>query len=470
VPGRARVGGIPDVDSLPRARRSAIASTYRTRRRPHRHSASTSTAPGGRDAAEAIASPIKRRIREGLHELHRSDDERLVGGVCGGIGEWLRVDATPIRIVVVALSLIGGSGVIAYALAWMLMPRRGHGSILRRVRTNRRELRLAFAAATVALVLVVALQAIGIPAFGPVLFTAGVAALGLFVIWRGADDEERHHLAALIARTPLAGLEAPRRGWATLWRVAFGLVALSWGISRLATVVHSSGIPTRTLLGMTAVLAGIGALFGPWWWRVLRDLGEERRERVRAQERFEVAAHLHDSVLQTLALIQGAADDPARVRVLARAQERELRSWLFRGAARPAGDEVADLTAVVGEMVSEIEELFNVRVEAVVVGGCPVDERARALLAAAREAVVNAARWSGVGEVSLFVESDGHQLSAFVRDRGRGFDPSRVDEEHRGISHSIVGRVERLGGRASITSQPDKGTEVELTVALRGQL
>jgi len=172
---------------------------------------------------------------------------------------------------------------------------------------------------------------------------------------------------------------------------------------------------------------------------------------------------VHDSVLQTLALIQKNADQPQKVVQLARAQERELRSWLFDG--RVGGDEDETLVAAIRRLESEVESAHGVPVESVIVGDCPLDDDLRALVAAGREAAVNAAKWSGAPVISLYLEVEPNAVSLFVRDRGVGFDPGAVAADRRGLAESVRGRMARHGGTATVTSAPGRGTEVELRLA-----
>jgi signal transduction histidine kinase len=216
------------------------------------------------------------------------------------------------------------------------------------------------------------------------------------------------------------------------------------------------------------VLAAFVVVFGPWWLNIARELVLERQGRLRAEETADLAARVHDSVLQTLAMIQRHAEEPQRVVQLARAQERELRSWLFEG--RPPGsfaDGLATVAAVVGQIQHDVEAAHDIRVEVVVVGDCPLDEHLEALLAAGREATVNAAKWSGAPVVSLFAEVENDRVSLFVRDRGRGFEPADVGSDRRGIAQSVNGRMQRAGGRAVIRSASGQGTEVELRMPRR---
>jgi signal transduction histidine kinase len=204
------------------------------------------------------------------------------------------------------------------------------------------------------------------------------------------------------------------------------------------------------------VVVVLGVIFAPWIVRLVRSLSAERAERIRSQERAEMAAHLHDSVLQTLALVQ-RADDPKQVAALARRQERELRAWLSGRMAHAEGR----LVKALEDAAADVEEAHGVAVDVVAVGDRDLDAKAEALVAAAREAMVNAAKFGDGSPVSVYAETDDGRAQVFVRDRGPGFDPQAVPTDRRGIRESIVGRMERYGGRATITSSPE-GTEVEL--------
>jgi signal transduction histidine kinase len=245
-------------------------------------------------------------------------------------------------------------------------------------------------------------------------------------------------------------------------RIVIAVMLFGGGLFAL----HVAHTAFRPLAGLLLIIGAIVTVFGPWWLRVARDLVLERQARARAEERADLAARVHDSVLQTLALIQRRADQPQQVIQLARAQERELRSWLFEGE-RPgsAGDGNASFTAGVHRIQEDVEVLHGVAVEVVVVGDCELDEGLRSLLAAGREAAVNAAKWSGEPALSLFGEVEAKSVSLFVRDRGIGFDPDAVGEDRKGIAESIRGRMARHGGSVAIRSGPGAGTEVALTMA-----
>ncbi len=220
---------------------------------------------------------------------------------------------------------------------------------------------------------------------------------------------------------------------------------------------------------MVLTLVGVAIITIPWWLRLVRDLGDERRGRVQERERAEIAAHLHDSVLQTLALIQRQAGDSREVLRLARSQERQLRTWLYGPAGyASAGDAPtpasSSLAASLAEAAGEVEDTYAMSVTPVIVGDVPMDQHLAALVAAAREAMVNAAKHAGVEEISVYAEVEDGTVSVFVRDRGVGFDPTAVGTDRRGLAESIRGRMERHGGTATVRSRPGEGTEVELTV------
>lgn len=262
--------------------------------------------------------------------------------------------------------------------------------------------------------------------------------------------------AARVAdRLLLAGVAA------ALVQVVLGLGLVGAGVAVFLVASPSVESPSAGILATAAIAVGLVMVFGPWWWRLSHDLAVERQERIRTQEKAEMAAHIHDSVLQTLALIQRNSTDAKKVSTLARAQERELRAWLF---GTPELGKAESLTAAMERVSDEIEYLYGVAVETVEVGDCPVDERLIALVQSSREALANAAHHSGASAVSAYLEVEPDQVTIFVRDRGRGFDPDDVPPSRRGIADSIVGRMERHGGKATIHSEPGQGTEVELVM------
>jgi signal transduction histidine kinase len=250
-----------------------------------------------------------------------------------------------------------------------------------------------------------------------------------------------------------------------LWlRVLFTVVLLAGGLSTLLSGHHHADL-LPPLGGLLLILAGTAVAFGPWWMRVARDLVAERQARIRAEERADMAARVHDSVLQTLALIQRRATEPQQVIQLARSQERELRAWLFDDQAPGTiKGEGVTLSAGIRKIQQDVESQHRIAVDAVTVADCELDEDLEATLAAAREATVNAAKWSGSDTVSLFAEVEPESVSIFVRDRGRGFDPDAVSADRKGLAESIRARMARRGGTATIRSAPGEGTEVTLTM------
>jgi signal transduction histidine kinase len=332
-----------------------------------------------------------------IPQVQRSGGDAVVAGVCTGIAEELAIDPTFVRLVFALLAFAGGAGIVAYVGLWALLPAAAE--------TQSRRRRIV---GTVLLV------------WSGILVLGGLG-LSHSVVW-----------PLLIASTGAVLLRRDSRT-AGIALIVLGIVVF---VSR-----NSAGSAT-TLLAPSAVAVALVAIAGPWAWRLAND-------RARAEERADLAARVHDSVLQTLTLIQ---KDPADARRLARRQERELRSWLYPTAASGMLVDEVERTA------AEVEELHGVRVDVVHTGDAPLDERTRALALAAREAMANAARHAGVDEISVFVEP----TAVYVRDRGSGFDPDAVAGDRRGLSESIRGRMQRVGGTAKITTAPGEGTEVEL--------
>jgi signal transduction histidine kinase len=248
-----------------------------------------------------------------------------------------------------------------------------------------------------------------------------------------------------------------RRGLGVALVLAAGLANL-WASGE----VRPAG--EAVLAGLTVLIAA-ALIFAPSWRRLAANLAAEKDERVRSQERADVGAHLHDSVLQTLALIQRSADDPTRVAALARRQEHELRAWLAGESAHPAGE---DLGAALRRAAAEVEVAAGGSLDVVVVGERALDERGEAVLAAAREAMLNAAKFAGAEVISVYAELSSDTARVYVRDRGEGFDAAAVPAERRGVRESIIGRMRRAGGRATVRASPGNGTEVEIAIGGRG--
>jgi signal transduction histidine kinase len=223
----------------------------------------------------------------------------------------------------------------------------------------------------------------------------------------------------------------------------------------------------KVALAALVVTIALMLISAPFWLAMVRRLGTERVARARSEERSEVAAHLHDSVLQTLALIQKRADDPDQVARLARRQERDLREWLSDDQPTRPDERLADALRAAA---AEIEDSHGAPIEAIVVGDRELDDRMRALVGAAREALTNAAKFAADGgPVRLYAEIEDGDARVFIDDRGPGFDPKKVPDDRRGVRESIIGRMKRHGGKAEIRSEPGDGTEVELTMKGNGR-
>jgi signal transduction histidine kinase len=283
--------------------------------------------------------------------------------------------------------------------------------------------------------------------------------LGFGLLWRQADEAQRARWLDQSDKVNPVRAVFGGGGWAAYLRVGAGFTLII-GAMALFAVRHGQVRQVTDVL-FSAALGGIGLaiILGPWVWRLTSDLTEERAERVRTQERADLAAHLHDSVLQTLALIQKNAADAPTVARLARSQERDLRAWLFD--ATPGG---GTLAAALREIVGEIEDTYGVDVELVTVGDLDivVDEAVAPIVAATREATANAAKHAGTSVVDIYAEVAPHGIEVFVRDRGVGFDPQAVPADRQGVRNSILDRMSRHGGTAEIRSTPETGTEVRL--------
>jgi signal transduction histidine kinase len=401
--------------------------------------------------------------------LRRKPDRGLVGGVCVGLADYLGIEPLLARALMLGVAAASGIGIVLYPLAWALIPASG-----RRPWSWRGELARGREAAAIAVLTVAALFAlrrVGLWLGDSVVWPLVLASSGLALILRqvtGSDWLDSSAPGRLPARAhstpaaPQAGHEPPRLPWRRWPAGVLGIVLVLGSallVLRYRGILPLSG---RALAEASVLLLALAIIVAPFLLGQARRLSRERMQRIRSEERSEMAAHLHDSVLQTLALIQRQADDPARVVGLARAQERELRDWLL---ARDGefGDPVS-LRAGLERAAQEVEALHAVRVETVVVGDCPLDSRLTGLVAAAREALTNAAKFAGVSQVDLYAEAGEERVELFVRDRGVGFDPAQVPADRQGIRRSIRERMDRHGGQAFVRSAPGEGTEVELAM------
>ncbi|MDQ1704564.1 MAG: hypothetical protein QOF18_930 [Frankiaceae bacterium] len=291
------------------------------------------------------------------------------------------------------------------------------------------------------------------------LWPASAATVGAAILWRQADDAQRARWRAATSR---ATTRLPQfthivtRGLVA--RSVLGLLLVTAGMTGFLAAHGALTQARRALLPIFVVIVGLVVIAGPWVLETVRELTEERRARIREQERAEFAARVHDSVLQTLTLIQRNASDPIEVLRLARGSERELRGWLYT----PRGDGPATLQAALLAAAADVEDEHGVQVDVVTVGDVPADERVGAVVQAAREAMVNAAKSSGAPTVSVFAEVTDGRVQVFVRDRGRGFDLAAVPADRYGVRESIVARMARNGGTAEIRTAPGSGTEVRL--------
>jgi signal transduction histidine kinase/phage shock protein PspC (stress-responsive transcriptional regulator) len=421
-----------------------------------------------------------RSPEDGPRRAYRRTEGRVIAGVAGGIADHLGVSDTVIRLILIATTVFGGFGVLIYAALWFLMPlsppsvptapglaahtRSGLRSdeppppvaeAKERKREKSRGQVTALVAIGIGLCLLLQVAGLGIAGklFWPLVF----AATGLALIWRQADESQKDKWTQDI-RVPILGLVLGKGGWKSLVRVAVGLILIGTAVTLFLVQNGRLSMVGDVLIALLLAVVGLGVIAGPWVHRLTRDLNVERAERVRSQERADMAAHLHDSVLQTLALIQKQADDPKAVLRLARSQERELRSWLYDE------DDKTDLTiaGAAKRAAAEVEDSHGVPIEVVTVGDCDLTEPLSSMVRAARESMVNAAKHSGAAKIDVFVEVDGDRVEMFVRDRGKGFEVDEVPDDRLGLRHSVMGRMERHGGRATVRSDPETGTEVRL--------
>jgi len=405
--------------------------------------------PRGRPPRQGL--PARGRARIGALAFPRSRTNRVIAGVAGGLSERLGVDPILTRIAFVLLTIAGGIGVVVYVVLALITDDAGPDprSPVRQP-TRRRTFGFALVIAGAMLLL----REVGFWFGDRVVWPVTLAAIGSAVIWARGDDDRGRWLSNG-GGNPIEALFGDR---SSIPRVLVGGLMVATGMGYALATSDTLATAGSALLAIGVTTAGLVLILGPWILRLYRALTEERRERIRSAERAEMAAHLHDSVLHTLALIQ-RADAPMEVVTLARRQERELRSWLYEEPAPPQQER---LKSAVEALASRVEELHAIAVDVVVVGDEPLDERSRAVVLACQEAAVNAARHSGVTTVSVYVEAEPDGITAYVRDEGKGFDPDAVPPDRRGIRDSIRGRIERQGGTVTITSEPGGGTEVAI--------
>jgi signal transduction histidine kinase len=369
----------------------------------------------------------------------------MLAGVAAGTAAHLRQDPLIVRVAFVVLATTG-LGVVAYGLLWLTMPVAAPGedpepgAMELGASTSRRQL---FVLVLLGLAASALLGQVAQGSSGALVLPLILVAVGLAVIWRQLDTDRT---------LALPGVR---------WALAGGVALAAGGVVLLLATTGQLAAARNGFAATLVILTGVVLATAPIWRRLLDSRAEERTARIRSEERAAVAAHLHDSVLQTLALIQRHADDHQAVNRLARSQERELRAWLYDPKVVREGGTWAGLVA---GMVADVEADHALIVDPVVVGDAPVDDGLAALGAATREALVNAAKHSGATAADLYTEVTPDRVSVFVRDRGKGFDPATVPDDRRGLRDSVTGRLARLGGTAEIRSSAGEGTEVELVL------
>ncbi|WP_298456576.1 PspC domain-containing protein [uncultured Cellulomonas sp.] len=400
--------------------------------------------------------------------LRRPPHGRWLGGVAAGVSAHLGLPVGVVRFALAVSTLAAGAGLALYVFLWVTVPtgdpaqaaEDGRPAALSRLAPRLRspdrtvpvtDIAVGLLLLTGAGLLVATRNGLDVE-ISWVLPTLIVLA-GTALVWSQLDAVQRERwLSRAGGRTPVS-----------LVRVAGGMVLVGIGVLLLVGQDEPAVALIRSGVAALAVLAGACVVLAPWGLRLVRELGDERAARAREAERADIAAHLHDSVLQTLALIRARADEPAEVARMARAQERELREWLYDDRSEPGTSVAAALRAV----VAEVEDGRAVAIDAVVVGDRVPDPDTEALLQATREALVNAVV-HGRPPVSLYLEVAYDAVEVFVRDRGDGFDLATVPSDRFGVRESIMGRVRRRGGTATVTSRPERGTEVHLRVPIRG--
>lgn len=392
-----------------------------------------------------------------LPRLERRVGGRVIGGVAGGVADHLGVDVFKVRVAFVLLAALAGSGIAAYGLLWIFTPPGGDTE-----RATGAERRQALGLAVLGLALSAGLAFVVSGTAAEVLVPVVVVSIGAALVWREYDSDG-----------PRSAFGLPQSPTVLTWARVLGgvtMIVLGLGVVVLARVDLAS--LRSSLLAVVVTLVGIGLLTVPLWLKLWRDLGHERAARIRNEEREEIASHLHDSVLQTLALIQKQSDRPQEVLRLARSQERELRRWLF-GEGEAAH---ASLAEALRTIAGEVEDQHGIAVQTVTVGDIRLDvpeeesgmakEAVTALLGATREALVNAAKHSGESSVDVFAEAGPDEVSVFVRDRGVGFDPDAVPADRQGLDKSIRARVQRRGGEVVVDTGIGRGTEIRIRMPL----
>ncbi|MFC4590534.1 ATP-binding protein [Sphaerisporangium corydalis] len=384
-------------------------------------------------------------IPEAYPRMVRPMKGRLVAGVAQGAAAQLRLDPVVLRLAFVLLSVLDGLGVLAYAALWMFTPREQYEG-----EPPGRDWGQAAAYGALGMALTAFGWITGASTGGVGTWSIAVGGIGTLILWQQAEPGRRQ-------RWMTDAVRQVRRSWI---RTAIGLLLVVTGAIGFLAAQGKLAEARPGLVFTAVVVGGIALIAAPWLTGLWKELQKERRERIRQEERAEMAAHVHDSVLHTLTLIQRNSGDPFEVTRLARSQERELRNWLYQ----PKADADASMAAAVRRVAAEIEDEHGIPIEIVCVGDCDLDDGLRALLQAARQAMVNAAKYAEAPVISVYAEVEADEVTVFVRDRGKGFDMDDVPDDRMGIRQSIIGRMERHGGSARVKTGPGEGTEVMLTV------
>lgn len=423
-------------------------------------------------ATVAGVTPIPGAVAPRRPPLVRSRHDRWLAGVCGGIAQHLGVPSWAVRLSFVAMAPVYYLGIALYGLLWVVMPDsatlpsgpEAPGLEAAARLGMRRQQAVAWqkdAAPLAGLGLLATgivwlTNSLGLGLSHAMLWPALFAVCGVALVWRQADAGEDVDAGTAAWLRPFLRTG----GWLGLVRMAVGLVLVGLAVSMVAASrIGVAELPTVLAMSLLLVL-GVVIAAAPWMYRARRNLGRAREEKLLADARADMAAHLHDSVLQSLALIQRQADNPREVTRIARRQERELRQWLY-GDAHPVHESLA--AALMADAL-DIEADRGVPIEVITVGDAPITENTEALVAAAREAMVNAAKHSGADTIDVYAEVDDGTAEVFVRDRGKGFDIEAIDPDRLGVRRSLVDRMERHGGTARIMSAPGEGTNVKLTI------
>ena len=409
--------------------------------------------------------PARRRVR-------RDPQEGLIGGVIAGLAITLRVEPMLLRLsFVVGVFLTGGALLVGYAIAWALLPAADGavGMTLPRIGKGGRSWHLGAGVGLLTLAALLVFRELGIWWSDALVWPLVLVGAGLALLWgqsRSAPASEAEPDGALEdgLEDPAAGMRPPRSSASVLYRGGFGIALVAGAALLFLNSNDALGAARDAAFTAIVSIVALALILAPFIWRLGRNLAAERSARIRSQERAEVAAHLHDSVLQTLTLMQKRSGDPREVAALARRQERELREWLNdEGGGTDEGTD-RGFAAALGAAAAEVEDAHRVAIEVVAVGDCPLDERAAAVVAAAREALTNAAKFAPDDAISVYAEVTPQRIDVYVRDRGSGFDPGAIAADRRGISESIVGRMRRHGGSATISAVPGTGTEIALAL------